>query len=74
MQQLADAGKPMTLQMIYDLLQLNQEDELNALQRRLKAMERDGQLVRNRRKEYGLVKKMNLIRGRVIGHPDGYGF
>jgi ribonuclease R len=37
-------------------------------------MERDGQLIRNRREGYGLVAKMNLVTGRVIGHPEGHGF
>ena len=74
MQQLADVGKPMTLPKIAQQLNLTKKDELNALSRRLKAMERDGQLIRNRRKGYGGAKKMDLVRGRVIGHPDGYGF
>jgi ribonuclease R len=55
-------------------LGLNDESDVEALRRRLNAMERDGQLVRNRRGHYGLVSKMNLVRGRVIGHPDGFGF
>ena len=50
------------------------DDEAEALDRRLKAMERDGQLIRNRRQGYGVAKKMDLIKGRVIGHPDGHGF
>ena len=37
-------------------------------------MERDGQLIFNRRGEYGLVSKMDLITGRVIAHPNGFGF
>lgn len=37
-------------------------------------MERDGQLLRNRKNAYGIVSKMNLIIGRVMGHPDGFGF
>lgn len=74
MQHLADVGKPLTLQRIADLLGLSKADEMEALRRRLRAMERDGQLIRNRRKGYGLAKKMDLVRGRVIGHPDGYGF
>jgi ribonuclease R len=37
-------------------------------------MERDGQLLFNRKREYGLISKMDLIRGRVQGHPDGFGF
>lgn len=74
MQHLADVGKPMTLQKIAELFNLTETDDIEALRRRLKAMERDGQLIRNRRKGYGLAKKMDLVRGRVIGHPDGYGF
>ena len=37
-------------------------------------MVRDGQIIRNRRGGYGLVNKMDLLSGRVIGSPDGYGF
>ena len=48
--------------------------EIEALSRRLRAMERDGQLIRNRREGYGLVTKMNLVTGRVIGHAEGHGF
>ncbi len=41
---------------------------------RLKAMCRDGQLMSNRRNEFALMDKMALIKGRVIGHRDGFGF
>ncbi len=37
-------------------------------------MERDGQLIRDRRKAYGRVDKMDLLAGRVSGHRDGYGW
>ena len=37
-------------------------------------MERDGQIIRNRGGAFGLVDRMDLITGRVIGHRDGYGF
>ena len=37
-------------------------------------MERDGQVIRNRRGEFGLVERMDLVAGRVIGHRDGFGF
>jgi ribonuclease R len=73
-QQLNTVGKPITLPKIAQLLKLTKKEDLNALSRRLNAMERDGQLIRNRRKGYGVAKKMDLVRGRVIGHPDGYGF
>ena len=42
--------------------------------RLLRAMERDGELLKNRGGEYGLIDRMDLVRGRVIGHRDGYGF
>ena len=48
--------------------------ELRALHRRLQAMQRDGQLVLNRSGGFGLTAKMDLVRGSVQGHRDGYGF
>ena len=37
-------------------------------------MERDGQIIRTRRGEFGLTERMDLVTGRVIGHRDGFGF
>ena len=44
------------------------------MQRRLGAMARDGQIIRTRRGEFGLVDRMDLVTGRIIGHRDGFGF
>ncbi len=74
MAMLADQDGPMSFRRIADTLALEDDTSLEALRRRLRAMERDGQLVRNRRDRFGLVSKMQLITGRVIGHPDGFGF
>lgn len=74
MQLLDDAGQPLNRQEIAEALEIDDEERLEALRRRLRAMERDGQLIFNRRGGYGLVSKMQLIRGRVIGHADGFGF
>jgi ribonuclease R len=74
LQLLTEAGEPMTWQEISATLKLDAPDDLEALSRRLRAMERDGQLVRNRRKAYGPLEKMDLVRGYVIAHPDGFGF
>ncbi|MCB1618487.1 MAG: RNB domain-containing ribonuclease, partial [Pseudomonadales bacterium] len=49
-------------------------DDVEALRRRLIAMERDGQLIRNRRDAYLPVDKMDSIAARVQGHKDGFGF
>lgn len=48
--------------------------ELELFSRRLAAMERDGQILRNRRGAIGLLDKLDLLPGRVEGHPDGFGF
>lgn len=46
----------------------------DALLRRLGAMTRDGQLISNRRGMFGLIDKMNLIKGVIQGNKDGFGF
>ena len=37
-------------------------------------MERDGQLVYTRNDSYGIPERMDLKKGTVIGHRDGFGF
>ncbi len=74
MQILKDRGKPANAQELQELLQLKDDEAIDALKKRLRAMERDGQLIQNRQDGFGLVSKMNLIPGRVIGHKDGFGF
>jgi ribonuclease R len=73
MQYLSERGRPATREHVCGELLLD-ESACGALERRLDAMVRNGQLVRNRRGGYGPVDKLDLIRGRVVGHPDGYGF
>ena len=71
---LRDSVGPLTHEDICNTLNLNDEDQIEAMRRRLRAMERDGQVARNRRGGYGTLDKLNLVKGRVIGHPEGYGF
>lgn len=65
---------PMTHEQLCEELSLGEEEQIEALRRRLIAMVRDGQLHSNRRREYACIDKLDLIRGRVQGHKDGYGF
>ena len=55
------------------LLQIGPQDR-EGFERRLGAMLRDGEIIRNRRNAICVVEKLDLIRGRVQGHPDGFGF
>lgn len=66
-------GKPCTFTKLCKLLKLHGKQQVG-LDRRLAAMVRDGQLLVNRRGGYLPVNEAELVRGRVIGHPDGFGF
>ena len=67
--------RPLTRSNIRKLLKLKGKEQIEALRRRLIAMERDEQLSRNRKNAYDLISpKMILITGKVVGHPEGYGF
>lgn len=74
LQVLDDAKGPMTHEALCDFFGLTHEDDIEAIRRRLIAMSRDGQLLSNRKRGYGVLDRMQLIRGRVQCHRDGYGF
>jgi len=74
LQVLAEVGQPIKRKHIAALLNITDEEGKDALRRRLRAMERDGQVICNRRSGYGLIDKMDLICGMVTAHPDGFGF
>jgi ribonuclease R len=71
---LAERGRPATQDELEEELGLFSPEEQEALRRRLIAMARDGQLLKNRKGAYGPLENMELIAGRVIGHKDGFGF
>jgi ribonuclease R len=71
---LADAREPLNHAQLCRALQLRDHEQVEALRKRLRAMERDAQLMVNRRGAYGLVDKLHLQHCRVQGHRDGYGF
>lgn len=55
-------------------LGLETEETLKGFDRRLAAMERDGQLMPNRKGVLLLANKLDFVAGRVQGHRDGFGF
>ena len=65
---------PVPQEHIADALGYQDERSLEALRRRLQAMVRDGQLFRNRRGGYLGFERMDLEKGIVHSHPDGFGF
>ncbi len=73
LQTLAEAGVPLTDEELARRLAIKPM-ERDAFVKRLGAMERDGQILRNRKGAILVASKLDLIKGRVEGHPDGYGF
>jgi ribonuclease R len=71
---LITSGEPSTHPQIAHHLGLDDADGYEALRRRLIAMARDGQLICNRRQQYLPTQSVNLLKGSVIGHRDGFGF
>ncbi|MDX1490329.1 MAG: ribonuclease R [Pseudohongiellaceae bacterium] len=74
LQHMEKSGKPVSYSELCEELAMDEFEQAEALRRRLIAMSRDGQLISNRRGVYGLVDRMELIKGRVQGNKDGYGF
>ncbi len=73
LQVLEEQGRPVSFDALCVLLDI-QPHESEMFQRRLGAMEREAQLMRNRKGAYIVPEKASLIPGRVEGHADGYGF
>ncbi len=71
---LGESAGPLNHPQLCKALELEDHEQVEALRRRLNAMERDGQLMRNRRSAYCPVSKIDLVRARVQGHRDGFGF
>jgi ribonuclease R len=74
LQVLDEQSRPLAMEELLKLLNVRGEESEIAFERRLRAMIRDGQLVRNRNGLFGPVQRMDLIAGRVQGHRDGFGF
>ncbi len=73
LQVMAEQGVPVSDEVLYDLLGIGEEEQ-DIFTRRLNAMEREGQIIRNRKGALCIAEKINLIAGKVQGHPDGFGF
>ncbi len=73
LQVLADQGGPVDQDELLHLLHIELHEE-DLFSRRLRAMERDGQIMRNRKRAICVADKLDLVKGKVQGHPDGFGF
>ena len=70
---LAKEGVPVQEEQLCRILHIDAA-EMDGFRRRLRAMEREGQIMRNRKDAILVAQKLDLVAGRIEGHPDGYGF
>lgn len=66
--------RPVSKKQLLKALNIKKAKEEEALCFRLRAMIRDGQIIEDRRGRYCLLDKINLLRGTIFAHPDGFGF
>jgi len=71
---LTEAGKPLKADAILKAFSLKGQRTRSLLVERLYAMVRAGQILENRRGEYCLTAKLDLVTGTISGHRDGFGF
>lgn len=74
LQVIREHNQPMSREELLTTFGIQDEERTEGVRRRLRAMENDGQLVFTKRKCYALAEKLDLLKGTVIGHRDGYGF
>ncbi len=73
-QRLQQAGQPLSFRALSEPLGVQTKAEKRLLSQVLEALVAAGSVLANRKGDYGLVQQMDLMRGIVLGHPDGYGF
>ena len=49
-------------------------DDIAEIERKMDRLREKGVVHRDRRQRWGMVQRMDLVRGRVEGNRDGYGF
>ena len=74
LEHLRERGTPMRADDLAAALGVHGTAERDAFAGRLAAMERDGQLMTNRKGELCVVAKLDLVTGTIQGHADGFGF
>ena len=73
LQVMSEHGVPINKDELIDILEIN-NNEITFFEKRLRAMVRQGQILINRKNVICISDKLNLIAGKISGHPDGSGF
>ncbi|MGB4483696.1 MAG: VacB/RNase II family 3'-5' exoribonuclease, partial [bacterium] len=68
-----EASKPVALAEIGEYFRI-EEGHYDSLREVLETLEDEGRIVRVRKGKYALPERLNMLVGRLQGHPRGYGF
>jgi ribonuclease R len=71
--ELTDAGVPLAPAEVASRLAVGRKQQ-HLFDACIATLERNGEILVNRKGELCIVAKLDLVRGTVQGHPDGYGF
>lgn len=69
-----EAYRPLTVQELEKAMGIEDSSDFKDFVKALVHMEEKGLVFRTRSNRYGLPEKMNLIRGKLSGHPKGFAF
>ena len=69
-----EAYKPLTIQELEEAFGIEGSEGFKDFVKALVTMEEKGLVIRTRSNRYGLPEKMNLVRGKLIGHARGFAF
>ncbi|WP_138418581.1 ribonuclease R [Aquibacillus sediminis] len=69
-----NASRPLSVQEIEEILDLQDSDQFKILMKLLNELEDAGELVRTRKNRYGPPERMNLVRGKIQMHAKGFAF
>lgn len=68
------AYKPMTYKELEEHFQIEGAEEFKQFVKLLNELEDAGDIIRTRADRYGIPERMNLVKGRLQGHPKGFAF
>jgi ribonuclease R len=68
-----EAYKPMLKEELAEFLGINRKEK-EIFYKLLDEMESEGLIIKTRNNRYGVPERMNLVVGKLQGHPKGYGF
>ncbi|OEF99721.1 ribonuclease R [Vulcanibacillus modesticaldus] len=66
--------KPMNISELEEVFEIKNAQKFKEFIKLMNELEENGEIIRTRTNRYGLPEKMNLVKGKLQGHPKGFGF